>query len=109
MVVRLEETLGFTHGTLDMERTDILPLFLEQRNQKVDGKHDVLNNVVFLHVDVTDSHAETKHLFELELDGRSDFVDFSSKVLGVRDWGWEFTSLGKTRAEKTDDDHQLDT
>jgi hypothetical protein len=76
-------------------------LLLEQRDQEVDGQHDVLDNLVLLHVDVSDGDTETKNLLKLELDGGSDFVDLSGKVLGVGDRGREFTGLGKTGTEET--------
>lgn len=50
---------------------------------------------------MTDGDTETQDLLKLELDGGSDLVDLSGKVLRVRDWGREFTSLGKTRTEQS--------
>jgi hypothetical protein len=84
-----------------VEGADVLPLLLEQGDEEVDREHDVLDNVVLLHVDVGDGDTETKNLLELELDGGSDLVDLSGKVLGVGDRGGEFTGLGETGTEKT--------
>lgn len=77
-------------------------LLLEQRDQEVDGQHDVLDNLVLLHVDVADGDTETKNLLKLELDGGSDLVDLAGKVLGVGDRGREFTGLGETGTEETE-------
>jgi len=52
----LIQTLAGTHGALDVERTDVLPVLLEQRDQKVDGQTDVGRQVVRLHGNVADSH-----------------------------------------------------
>jgi len=98
---RLEETLGLAHGGLDVERTDVLPLLLEQRDQEVDGQHDVLDDLVLLHVDVGDGDTKTKNLLKLELDGGSDLIDLSGKVFVVGDRGREFTGLGKTGTQET--------
>ena len=34
---RLEETDGLAHGSLDVERLDVLPILLEQGNEEVDA------------------------------------------------------------------------
>ncbi len=34
---RLEKTHGLAHGGLDMERLDVLPVLLQQRDEEVDG------------------------------------------------------------------------
>merc|ERR1711931_446496 len=52
----LIQTLAGTHGALDVQRTDVLPVLLEQRDQEVDGQTDVGRQVVRLHGNVTDSH-----------------------------------------------------
>jgi hypothetical protein len=117
----LEQSLGFTHGRLDVERPDVLPLddcqlkvldrcmgdeaylLLEKRDQEVDGQHGVLHDVVFGHVNVTDGDTETEDLLQLELDGRLDFGDLSGEVLGVGNGGGELSSLGKTGTQETGD------
>ena len=38
--VHLEEADRFAHRRLDMQRLDILPVFLEQRDQEVNAWHD---------------------------------------------------------------------
>lgn len=58
-------------------------LLLEERDQEVDGQHGVLHDVVFGHVDVTDSNTETEDLLQLELDGGLDFGDLSGEILRV--------------------------
>jgi hypothetical protein len=77
-------------------------LLLEERDQEVDGQHGVLHDVVFRHVDVTDSDTETEDLLQLELDGGLDFGDLSGEILRVRDGGREFTSLGETGTQESD-------
>lgn len=77
-------------------------LLLEERDQEVDGQHGVLHDVVFRHVDVSDSDTETEDLLQLELDGRLDFGDLSGEILRVRDGGGEFTSLGETGTQESD-------
>lgn len=76
-------------------------LFLQKRDQEVDGQHGILHDLVLVHVDVTNGNTEAKDLLELELDGRSDLVDFSAQVFSVGDGGREFASLGETGAEQT--------
>ncbi len=71
-------------------------LLLQQRDQEVDGQHGVGDNLVLFHVNVSDGDTETQDLFKLEFDGGSDFGDFTTEIFVVRDWGREFTGLGKT-------------
>jgi len=78
-----------------------LPVLLQQRDEEVDGKHDVGQSLVFSHLDVTDSNSQAKNLLQLELDGRLDFVDLLLQVLTVRDGGGELSSLGQTWSQKT--------
>ena len=76
-------------------------LLLEKRDQEVDGQHGVLHDVVFGHVDVTDSDTETEDLLQLELDGGLDFGDLSGEILRVRDGGGELSGLGETRTQES--------
>jgi len=86
-----------------VKRSDVLPVLLEERDQEVDGKHDVGKDLVLSHVAVSDGDTEAENLLELELDGRLDLVDLVLEVLGVRDGGRELTGLGKTGTEQSRD------
>jgi hypothetical protein len=109
----LEESLRLAHGGLDVQGLDVLPLLLavnrkisqsaylsrqkqskdlQQRDQEVDGQHDVLHDFVLGHGNVTDGNSQTQDLLQLELDGGSDFVGLLGEVVGVRNGGREFTS-----------------
>ena len=46
-------------------------------------QHDVRENLILRHLDVTDSDTQAKDLLELELDGRADLSDLVGKVLGM--------------------------
>lgn len=48
-------------------------------------KHDVSENLILSHLDVTDGNAQAEHLLELELDGRANIVELVRQVLSVRD------------------------
>lgn len=104
-----------------MQRLDVLPLLLavvrkgfdqrlpryccdkhlQQRDQEVDGQHDVLHNFVLGHGDVTNGDGQTQDLLQLELDGGSDFVGLLGEVFRVRDGGREFTGCGRFRYQTT--------
>jgi hypothetical protein len=121
------------HGALEVKRSDVLPVLLEERDQEVDGweegkveredkrarsgsgtmqdqraegqrtKHDVGKDLVLSHVAVSDGNTEAEDLLELELDGRLDLVDLVLQVLGVSDGGGELSGLGKTGSEQSRD------
>lgn len=77
------------HGSLDDKTSDVLPALLQQRDEVVDGQHDVGNQLLGLHVDVSDGDTHAENLLQLELDGRLDLVDAASQVIGVGDGGRE--------------------
>jgi len=76
-------------------------VLLQQGDEEVDGKHNVAQQFLVFHVDVTDSHTEAEHLLQLELDGGADFVDLGNQVVGVGHWSRELASLVETWTQQT--------
>lgn len=78
-VQNLIKSLWFSHGRLDVKRLNVLPVLLEQRNQKVDRQVQVGNQLIVAHLNVTDGNSQTENLFHLELDSRleSELENFS--------------------------------
>ena len=101
--VRLEETLGLAHRRLDVQRLDVLPVLLQQRDEEVDGQHDVGHKLVLSHLNVANGNTETQHLLELELDGGLDLVHTLLEVVRVRHGRRELARLRETGAEQTRD------
>ena len=89
---RLVKTAGGRHGSLDGQAANILPALLQQRDEVVDGQHDVGDKLLLGHANVSDSDTHAKNLLELELDGGLDFVDLAGEVVGVGDRGRELAS-----------------
>jgi len=58
----LVESLSRTHGALDVQRPDVLPVLLEKGDEEVDGQVDVLDQLLLAHADVADSHAQAQDL-----------------------------------------------
>lgn len=85
------------HGSLDGEAAHVLPALLQQRDEVVDGQHDISDELVLRHVHVADRHAHAQHLLQLELDGRLDFGDLAAEVFGVGDRGGELAGCGKSQ------------
>lgn len=96
---RLVKTAGRAHGGLEGQAANVLPALLEKRDEVVDGKHDVRDELVVGHRHVTDGDTHAEDLLELELDGGLDGVDLVGKVLGVRDRGRELTGCEKESNE----------
>lgn len=101
--IHLVESLRWAHGSLDGQASNVLPSLLQQTDQVVDRQHDVTNQLVLGHANVSNSDTQAKHLLQLELDSRLDFGDLCGKIFSVGNWCWEFTSFGQTRTEKTRD------
>lgn len=99
----LVQSDGFAHGGLDVERFDVLPVLLQERNQEVDGQHSVGNQLIFSHLNVTDGNTKTENFLQLEFDGGSDFVGFHFQVVGVGDGSRKFTGFVETRTQQTGD------
>lgn len=97
----LVQSESWTHGGLDDQRADVLPVLLQQGDQEVNRHQDLVDQSVFVHFDVTDSDSQTQDLLQLELDGRSDISDLTVQVIVVGDWGWELTGLGQLRTQKS--------
>ena len=55
-------------------------------------QHDVSEDLVVGHLDVTNSNTHTQDLLKLELDGGTNFVDLVVQIFRVRDGSWEFAS-----------------
>lgn len=85
----LEDTLGGRHGSLDGQATNVLPALLQQRDQVVDGQHDVSDQLLLGHANIADGDTHAENLLELELDGGLDLGDLVAKVVGVGDRGGE--------------------
>jgi hypothetical protein len=88
----LVEALWWGHGSLDGKTSNVLPSLLQQRDEVVDGQHDVGDQLILSHANITNSNTHTQDLLQLELDGRLDFVDLGGEILVVGDWGRELAS-----------------
>lgn len=62
MINDLIKTVSFTHGALDVECSDVLPVLLQQRDQKVDRQHSVGSDLINGHIDVSDSDGQAQDL-----------------------------------------------
>ena len=91
---RLVEAVRGRHASLDDKAANVLPALLEERDEVVDGEHDVGDELLLLHVDVADGDTHAENLLELELDGGLDLGDLAAEVVGVRDGGGELASCG---------------
>ena len=93
--------MRLTHGGLQVQRLDVLPVLFQQRNKEVDGQHDVRDQLIFSHTEVTDSNTETENLLQLELDGGTELVGLIGQGIVVRDGSRELTDLVETRTQET--------
>lgn len=86
----LIQPLRRRHGCLDRQTAHVLPPFLQQADQVVDGQHDVRDQLVLGHAHVADRHPQAQDFLQLELDGRFDFGDLGREIFVVRDGSGEF-------------------
>jgi len=97
----LVKTDGLVHGGLDEQGLDVLPVLLEKGDQEVDGHHDVGEELILGHTDVTDGDTQAENLLQLELDGGTDLISLLADVIDVGDGGGELSGLVETGSEKT--------
>merc|ERR1711941_263573 len=99
----LVESDSWAHGGLDVERSHVLPLLLEERNQEVDAHVDVLDQLIVVHGHITDGNSQAQHLFHLELDGGLHLANFSDHVVTSAQNTWELTRLVQTWSQQSRD------
>lgn len=97
----LEDADGGSHGALDVERLDVLPVLLQQGDQEVDGSHGVGNQLILSHLGVTNGNTQAENLLQLELDGALHLGNLLIQVVRVGDGGGELAGLVQTGSEKT--------
>ena len=97
----LVEADGLVHRRLDEQGLDVLPVLLKKRDQEVDRHHDVGQELVLSHINVTNSDTQAENLLELELDGGADLISLLTNVVRVSDGGGELAGLVETRSQET--------
>lgn len=97
----LVQALGLAHGGLEVQRLDVLPVLLKKRDKEVDGQHDVTNQLLVSHLDVTNGTAKTQNLLKLELNHAAELISLGSDLISVTDGSGEFTSLVQTGTQKS--------
>jgi len=95
--------MGLPHGALNVERLDVLPILLEQRDKKVHCDLNVGIDLLLCHVNVGACNTKGKHLLELELHCRLDVLDLLIEVLVPLHEGRELPHLVHGGSEKTRD------
>jgi len=102
-IIHLVDTVGLSHGALEVQSLDVLPVLLQERHQEIDGNLHVGIHLHLLHLDVGASGTHGEHLLELELDGAANGVDLLDHVLSLLDESRELTHLVHGRSQKTRD------
>merc|ERR1719166_598896 len=97
----LVQSLNGSHGGLDVQTLDVLPVLLQQRHQEVHGQVNVLDQFLFSHANIADSDTQAENLLHLELDGGLQVQGLGLQVVAVGDQGGEFSGLVKTRSQQS--------
>ena len=86
--VRWDKIRKTTH---DSQAANVLPALLQERDEVVDGQHDIGDQLVLSHTNVADGDTQAQNLLQLELDSRLDVVDLGLEIFVVGDRSREFT------------------
>jgi hypothetical protein len=94
-----------THGALDVQTLDVLPVLGEEGDQEVDSQDDVGGGIFHFHADVGngDTHANCLLGFQGKLDGLLQAQNFGGDVITGVVHGGEFAGLVETRTQQTGD------
>ena len=95
----LVQSLNRSHGGLDVQTLDVLPVLLEQRHQEVHGQVNVLDQFLFSHANIADSNTQAENLLHLELDGGLQVQGLGLQVVAVGDQGGELSGLKKEKVD----------
>jgi hypothetical protein len=99
--LNLVDALWWRHGRLDCKRANVLPSLFEEGHEVVDSQHDVSNELILSHADISNSDTHAENLLQLELDGALDISDLVGQIFSVADGCWEFAGFGETGSEET--------
>lgn len=77
----IEDLEWRTHGGLNVENLNVLPVLLQERDQEVDGKLNVEGDFSRSHGDVGDGQGHAHNLLHLELDGGLGSLDLLLEVV----------------------------
>lgn len=58
----LVKAIGWSHGALNVQSSDVLPILLQQRHKEVDSDRRVGSQLLRSHVDMTNSNSQAKNL-----------------------------------------------
>mmetsp|Transcript_3659 Transcript_3659/g.9181 ORF Transcript_3659/g.9181 Transcript_3659/m.9181 type:complete len:253 (-) Transcript_3659:97-855(-) len=97
----LVEPVWGSHGCLEVERPDVLPVLLEERDEEVDRGLGVDVDLLLGHLGISDGDSQAEHLLQLELDGLLDVVHLGLEGLVVGHEGGELSGLVEARPEQT--------
>jgi len=89
------------HGALDVEGLDVLPPFLQERDEEVDGHLDVDGELRCGQRDIADRNAEAEDLLQLELDRGPQIVHLFFHVFRMSDQDRKLVRLVQVRSEET--------
>lgn len=92
-----------THGGLDVQGTNVLPVLLEQRNQEVDRERGITDDFFLGHGDVGNSGRQAENLLHLELNSGAGLEDLVGDVISGVHQSRELTSTVRGRSQQTRD------
>ena len=94
--------VSWGHGSFDVDSSDILPTFLGERDQEVNGLDKVSLDLIGLHGLFADGDLDIDNFFKLEFDGSFKSIMYIGDVVTLSDGLWGLTSLDKGSSHGSD-------
>jgi hypothetical protein len=88
-----EDSDGFSHGSLDLDGLNVVPVLLQEGRQIVESHNNVLSDGLVIHGFVGYGLIQAGNLLELPVHGTLNIIDLFGKWLVVGTWFWEHTNL----------------
>merc|ERR1712062_101841 len=95
----LKDSLGWTHGALDIQGPNILPVLLQQGDQEVDTQHNIADQLIRCHFNMANGNSQAQHLFHLEFYSGLDLINLSCHSITVGQKSWKLANLVQSRAK----------
>ena len=92
---------GRTHGRLDVNLSNILPLLFQKRRQEIGRQLGIGKDFAGVHFHIADRDIEAHDFLHLELDGGLEFINLALHIFIVPEQSGEFTRLGQAGPQET--------
>jgi len=94
--------VSWGHGSFDVDCSNILPAFLGEGDQEVDGLDEVGLDLLWLHGLFAHGDLDIDNFFKLEFDGSFKSIMYLADVVSLSDGLWGLAALDQGSSHGSD-------